>query len=33
VTDIVDGHYIAVPEGIRPEIATAFLRLLAEQRG
>src|SRR5436190_3322000 len=32
VTDIVDGHYMAVPEGIRPEIATAFLRLLAEQR-
>jgi hypothetical protein len=33
VTDIVDGHYMAVPEGIRPDIATAFLRMLAEQRG
>ena len=26
VRDIVDGHYMAVPEGIRPEVATAFLR-------
>ena len=33
VTDIVDGHYMAVPEGIRPDIATAFLRMLAQQRG
>jgi hypothetical protein len=33
VTDIVDGHYMAVPEGIRPDIAVAFLRMLAEQRG
>ena len=23
--DIVDGHYMAVPEGIRPEVAAAFL--------
>ena len=33
VTDIVDGHYLAVPEGIRPDVAVAFLRMLAEQRG
>jgi hypothetical protein len=33
VTDIVDGHYMAVPEGIRPDIAVGFLRMLAEQRG
>ena len=33
VTDIVDGHYMAVPEGIRPDIAVAFLQMLAQQRG
>jgi len=32
VSDVVDGHYLAVPEGIRPEVAAAFLRELAEQR-
>ncbi len=26
VRAIVDGHYMAVPEGIRPEVATEFLR-------
>jgi hypothetical protein len=26
VRGIVDGHYMAVPEGIRPEVATEFLR-------
>jgi hypothetical protein len=33
VSDIVDGHYLAVPEGIRPDIAASFLRALAQQRG
>jgi hypothetical protein len=33
VSDLVDGHYLAVPEGIRPEVAAGFLRMLAEQRG
>jgi len=33
VRDIVDGHYLAVPEGIRPEVAASFLRALAEERG
>src|SRR5438034_1150489 len=33
VADIVDGHYMAVPEGIRPDIAVAFLQMLAQQRG
>ena len=33
VSDIVDGHYLAVPEGIRPDVAASFLRTLAEQRG
>jgi hypothetical protein len=33
VSDIVDGHYLAVPEGIRPEVAASFLRSLAESRG
>jgi hypothetical protein len=33
VSDVVDGHYLAVPEGIRPEVAAGFLRALAEQRG
>jgi hypothetical protein len=33
VSDIVDGHYLAVPEGINPQIAASFLRTLAEQRG
>jgi hypothetical protein len=32
VSDIVDGHYMAVPGGIRPEVAASFLRALAEQR-
>jgi len=26
VRDMVDGHYMAVPEGIRPEVATDFLQ-------
>ena len=30
VNDVVDGHYMAVPEGINPEIAAGFLRALAE---
>jgi hypothetical protein len=29
VRDVVDGHYMAVPEGIRPEVATSFLQLVA----
>ena len=29
VRDIVDGHYMAVPEGIRPEVAAAFLAQIA----
>ncbi len=29
VNDVVDGHYMAVPEGINPEIAAGFLRSLA----
>src|SRR5262245_1243953 len=33
VSDIVDGHYMAVPEGISPQIAASFLRTLAEERG
>jgi hypothetical protein len=28
VRDLVDGHYLAIPKGIRPELAVAFLRLL-----
>ena len=28
VRDVVDGHYLAVPHGIRPGVAIAFLRLL-----
>jgi hypothetical protein len=28
VRDLVDGHYLAIPQGIRPEVAVAFLRLL-----
>lgn len=31
--DVVDGHYLAMPQGIRPWIATRFLSLLAERRG
>ena len=30
VSDVVDGHYMAVPEGINPEIAVGFLRGLAQ---
>jgi len=33
VSDVVDGHYLAVPQGIRPEVAAEFLRTLAEDRG
>jgi hypothetical protein len=33
VSDIVDGHYLAVPEGISPNVAAQFLRSLAEDRG
>lgn len=32
VVDVVDGHYLAMPHGIRPWIATRFLSLLAEGR-
>jgi hypothetical protein len=31
VVDVVDGHYLAMPHGIRPWIATRFLSLLAER--
>jgi hypothetical protein len=31
VRDVVDGQYIAVPEGIRPNVAAGFLRLVADQ--
>jgi hypothetical protein len=33
VSDIVDGHYLAVPEGIRPDVAASFLNELARERG
>jgi len=33
VAEVVDGHYLAMPEGMRPWIATRFLSLLAERRG
>jgi hypothetical protein len=33
VSDIVDGQYLAVPEGIRPEVAASFLDELARERG
>jgi hypothetical protein len=33
VSDVVDGHYLAVPQGISPQIAADFLRMLAEERG
>jgi hypothetical protein len=33
VSDIVDGHYLAVPEGIRPDVAASFLDELARERG
>ena len=33
VTDIVDGHYLSVPDGIDAEMADAFLRDLAESHG
>ena len=33
VSDVVDGHYLAVPQGISPEVAASFLRMLAEERG
>jgi hypothetical protein len=33
VAEAVDGHYLAMPEGMRPWIATRFLSLLAEHRG
>jgi hypothetical protein len=33
VSDLVDGHYLAVPQGIRPDVAASFLRTLAEERG
>lgn len=29
VVGIVDGHYLNVPHGIRPEVAVGFLRMLA----
>jgi hypothetical protein len=31
VSDIVDGHYMAVPDGFRPDIAASFLRALADR--
>jgi hypothetical protein len=30
VLDVVDGHYLNVPDGFRPGVAVAFLRLVAE---
>jgi hypothetical protein len=33
VSDVVDGHYLAVPQGISPEVAASFLRMLAQERG
>ena len=32
VIDVVDGHYLNVPDGFRPAAAVAFLRLVAETR-
>ena len=32
VSDVVDGHYLAVPQGISPQLAASFLRMLAEER-
>jgi hypothetical protein len=32
VLDVVDGHYLNVPGGIRPRVAVAFLRMVAETR-
>lgn len=31
VSDVVDGHYMAVPEGFHANVATGFLRMLAER--
>lgn len=31
VRDVVDGHYMAVPKGVRPQVATSFLELVAER--
>jgi hypothetical protein len=31
VRDVVDGHYLAMPEGIRPEVATGFLTMVVER--
>ncbi|HTG48071.1 MAG TPA: hypothetical protein VK646_10495 [Actinomycetota bacterium] len=31
VSDVVDGHYLSVPDGIHPEIAAGFLHDLADQ--
>ena len=31
VRDVVDGQYLAVPEGIRPGVGVGFLRLVADQ--
>ena len=33
VLDVVDGHYLNVPDGFRPEVAVAFLRLVAATAG
>lgn len=33
VSDVVDGHYMAVPEGYNPALATGFLRMLAQREG
>jgi hypothetical protein len=30
VLDVVDGHYLNVPDGYRPAVAVAFLRMVDE---
>jgi hypothetical protein len=32
VLDVVDGHYLNVPDGFRPAVAVAFLRMVDETR-
>jgi hypothetical protein len=27
---VVDGHYLAIPEGIQPSVAVRFLELVAQ---
>jgi hypothetical protein len=31
VSDVVDGHYMAVPDGFHADVATRFLRMLTDQ--